>query len=74
MAGITLTQAEEQLAAWIAASTAVSSNQSYTIGNRSLTRADSSLILKNIEFWDAKVKELSANPSGKRYMANVIPA
>ncbi|OPY15232.1 MAG: hypothetical protein A4E66_00151 [Syntrophus sp. PtaB.Bin001] len=73
MAGITLEQAEAQLAVWIAANTAVSSNQSYTIGNRSLTRTNSSEILKNIEFWDAKVKELSSSPSGKRYMASVIP-
>ena len=40
MAGITLAQAEAQLAAWLAASTAVASNQSYTIAGRTYTRAD----------------------------------
>lgn len=59
MAGITLAQAETQLTAWLAASEAVASNQSYTIAGRSLTRADASHILKQVEYWDAKVKALS---------------
>jgi hypothetical protein len=59
MAGITLTQAEAQLAAWLEASTAVASGQSYTIGGRSLTRANAAYILQQIEFWDAKVQQLN---------------
>lgn len=58
MAGITLTQAEAQLTAWLSASTAVASGQAYTIGSRSLTRADAKEIRKQIEFWDSMVKSL----------------
>lgn len=66
MAGITLAQAEAQLAVWIAASTAVTSGQSYTIGTRSLDRVDAAEIREQIQFWDAKVKELARGSSGMR--------
>ncbi len=59
MAGITLAQAEAQLTSWITASTAVAGNQSYSIGDRTLTRANAREIRENIEFWDRKVKRLS---------------
>ncbi len=59
MAGITLAQAETQLALWLAADTAVASGQSYTIAGRSLTRADAALISGNIDKWDQRVKRLS---------------
>lgn len=59
MAGITLAQAEAQLTAWIAASTAVASGQAYSIAGRSLTRANAAEIRENIKFWDGKAKELS---------------
>jgi len=59
MAGITLAQAEAQLTAWMAASTAVASGQSYSIADRSLTRADARAIQQQIQFWDQKVKDLS---------------
>jgi len=65
MAGITLVQAEAQLAAWLAADTAVASGQAYTIGGRSLTRANAKEIRENISFWDAKVQDLSAGGSGR---------
>lgn len=60
MAGITLAQAEAQLATWMAANEAVARNQSYEIGDRKLTRADASEILKQVEFWDRKVQSLAA--------------
>lgn len=66
MAGITLAQAEEQLAAWLAASTAVASKQSYSIGTRQLTLADSADIQNQIEYWDKKVKALDSGRSGIR--------
>ena len=59
MAGITLSDAESQLAVWIAASTAVASGQSYSIAGRSLNRANASEIRQNIEFWDRQCKRLS---------------
>lgn len=58
MAGITLAQSEEQLAAWLAASTATASGQSYSIGSRSLTRADAREIREQIKFWDSMTKSL----------------
>lgn len=61
MAGITLAQAEAQLALWIAADTSVATGQSYTIGGRSLTRADAREIRENIVFWDSQVKRLSSS-------------
>jgi hypothetical protein len=63
MAGITLADAEAQLAAWLTASAAVAQNQSYTIesggSRRTLTRADASEIRAQIDFWDKKAKELT---------------
>ena len=59
MAGITLAQAEAQLALWLAADAAVASGQSYTIGGRSLTRANAREIRENIDFWDARVQKLT---------------
>lgn len=59
MAGITLAQAEEQLSTWMAANLAVASGQSYTIGNRSLTRANAAEIREQIVFWDNQIKRLS---------------
>jgi hypothetical protein len=68
MAGITLAQAEAQLAAWLAASTAVASNQAYTIAGRSLTRANAAEIREQVDYWDQKVKSLAstAGAAGRR--------
>lgn len=73
MAGITLQQAETQLAAWLAASEAVAAGQSYTIatstGSRTLTRANAGEIRNMVDFWDARVKRLSASGAGRtRYV------
>ena len=66
MAGITLAQAEAQLTSWMAASTAVAGGQAYTIGGRSLTRADARAIQQQIDFWDKKCQELSGESNVKR--------
>ena len=49
MPGITLTQASAKLTTWLAADDAVASGKSYTIGDRSLTRANEAEIRKNID-------------------------
>ena len=59
MAGITLTQAETQLALWLEADAAVATGQAYTIGGRSLTRANAREIRENITYWDKKVQRLT---------------
>lgn len=73
MAGITAEQAEAQLTAWLAASTAVSQGQAYTIGSRSLSRANAREIREQIQFWDAKVKELSRTPGGGIRVRGITP-
>jgi hypothetical protein len=63
LSGITLEHAEAQLALWLDADQAVSSNQSYTqsIGgsSRTLTRADAAEIRNNIDYWDNWCRRLS---------------
>jgi len=66
MAGLTLEIAEEQLAQWLAANSAVTANQSYSIDNRTLTRADAGAIKDQIEFWDKKCKALDRTGGGPR--------
>lgn len=66
MAGITLEQAQAQLDAWLAASLAVASNQSYSIAGRSLTRADAAEISDQVNKWEGMVKRLSSSRRGNR--------
>lgn len=61
MAGITLAQAEAQLAIWLAADAAVASGQSYSISGRSLTRANAKEITDKIVYWENKAKALSGD-------------
>jgi len=68
MAGITLAQAQSQLDLWIAASAAVAKSQSYTIGTRTLTRADAKEVLAMIDFWEGKVARLSTVRRPTRYV------
>ena len=59
MAGITLAQAEQHLSEWILADSAVATGQSYTIGGKTLTRANAREIRENITYWDQMVRKLS---------------
>ena len=58
MAGITLKIAEKHLEAWLTAELEVTTHQSYTIGSRSLTKANLSEIRKQIEYWSDQVARL----------------
>lgn len=78
MAGITLEQAKAQLDTWLAASTAVATNQEYEIetgnGRRKLRRADAGEIRQQIAFWDGWVKRLTpASAGGRRRTRYVVP-
>jgi hypothetical protein len=64
MAGITLTQAESQLTQWLACLDAISTSQTYSIAGRSMSRANLSDVHEQIEYWDRKVKRLSASGKG----------
>ena len=72
MAAWTLTQAQAQLDAWLAASLAVAGNQSYTIdsgnGSRSLTRANAAEITAQVKFWGDQVQQLSGTRRRIRYV------
>lgn len=56
MAGITLAQAEAKLALWMEADDRLANGQSYSIGGRSLSRAETQ---EKIDYWERKVKKLS---------------
>ena len=68
MAGITQAQAETNLTAWVAASEAVALNQSYTIGDRTLTRANAQHIMSMVKFWNGEVQRLSRTRNRTRYV------
>lgn len=72
MAGITLAQAEAQLALWVAASAAVAAGQSYSIKDRSLSRVDAGEIRQQIEYWDQWVRRLT--PRARRRTRYVVTA
>ena len=65
MAGITLAFAQAQLELWLAADAAVASNQSYSIKDRSLTRADAGEITSKIEYWNGWCQKLARAASGR---------
>jgi hypothetical protein len=50
-ATITLAVAKTQLQLWIDADAATATGQSYSIGQRSLTRADAEEITEKIQYW-----------------------
>lgn len=59
MAGITLTQAQAQLDAYLAAETAVLSGQKYEIAGRMMQRAQLSEIQQGITLWNSRVVMLT---------------
>ena len=73
MAGLTLAQAETQLAAYLAAETKVLAGQRVEIDGQSLSRADLETIQAGIDAWDKRVKVLSAAASGTGRSRNVAP-
>ena len=50
--------ARKHLEAWLAAELEVTTHQSYTIGSRSLTKADLGEIREQIKFWNDEVARL----------------
>lgn len=72
MAGITLDQAQAKLDLWMAADDAVAGGQSYSIGGRSLTRANSSEIRDNIQYWEGRVTRLSNGNGGIRVRYGMV--
>ena len=73
MAGITLEQAQAQLAIWVAADAAVASGQSYSIKDRSLSRADAAEITRKIDYWNGWIVKLTQRSSGVRRTRYGVP-
>lgn len=72
MAGITLAQAEAQLAAYLDAETKVLGGQSYEINGRKLTRANLDEIQRGIDAWNARVSTLSQRGTGRSRARTVV--
>lgn len=78
MAGITLAQAQANLDQWITAQAAMASGESEMVeysGRRvQKRRYTADEILKQIAFWDQKIKELTpASAGGRRRVRYVVP-
>ncbi|MGG4470044.1 DUF6148 family protein [Paenibacillus alvei] len=66
---IDLATAKKHLQAWLDAELAVSTGQSYSIGTRSLTRANLKEIRETITHWENRVSKLQGNRrKARRYI------
>jgi hypothetical protein len=72
MAGITLAQAEAQLALYLAAEEKALAGQSYEIAGRRLTRANLAEIREGVKIWDERVRDLSSRTSGFGRVRTVV--
>lgn len=68
MSEITLEEARKHLRAWLDAELAVTTGQSYSIGSKSMTRANIAEIRKQIDYWESKVMRLKAKKRRVRYV------
>jgi hypothetical protein len=68
MSDITLAQAQAHLTSWLNADTAVASGQAYSIGDRSLTRANAAEIRRSVDYWRNVVTRLESGSAGARVM------
>lgn len=75
MAGITLKTAQRHLDAWLEAELAVTNAQSYTIGSRTMTKANLPEIRKTIDYWNKKVVELenAQKHGGRNRVYRAVP-
>lgn len=72
MAGLTLAQAEARLQLYLDAEAKVLAKQSYSIGDRNLTLADLAEIQAGIATWDARVKQLAVQATGRGRSRTVV--
>lgn len=61
--------------AWLNAELEVTTHQSYTIGTRSLTKANLSQILEQIQYWNNEVAKLEniQKRKGRNRIIRVVP-
>ena len=72
MSGITLQQAQAQLAAYIKAEEVVLTGQSYEIAGRKLTRANLADIQRGITTWSERVSNLSRSARGRSRARTIV--
>lgn len=67
--------AKKHLDAWLTAELEVTTHQSYTIGSRSLTKANLSEIRKEIDYWQNEVARLEniEKRGGRNRVFRAIP-
>lgn len=73
MAGITLEQAQTQLATYLAAETKTLTSQEYRIADRLQKRALLSDIRAGIDEWNARVQSLSNAATGRSRCRTISP-
>lgn len=73
MAGITLDQAQAKLDLYLAAQEKIIKGQKVEIDGEALTRANFADVERAIQFWDTKVKSLSAAAAGRRRVVSASP-
>lgn len=73
--GITLETARRHLDAWLTAELEVTTHQSYTIGSRSLTKANLAEIRAQIEYWRNMATRLenTAKRGGRNRVVRAVP-
>ena len=69
----TLSEAQAHLDAWLRADEALATGQSYSIGSRSLTRADAGRVAERIAFWRSEVERLTAGRSAGVRVRRAVP-
>lgn len=73
MAEWTLAEAKTHLEAWLAADLALARNQSYKMGEVTLTRADLPGVKDRIAFWRAEVERLSSGRGRGPRIFRIVP-
>lgn len=69
---MTSATAQTHLDAWLAADLAVSTGQAYSIGGRSLTRANAAEIREQLTYWQSILNRLEAVAAGNTGNASVV--
>ncbi len=69
---VTLTEAQTMLDTWMEAERKIAAGQSYSIGDRSLTRAHLGEVGKRISYWRSEVDKLTSGRT-KAGVTRVIP-
>lgn len=72
MSAITLEKANEMLSAWLNAEMALTTAQSYSMGSKTLTRANLGEVRTAVSYWSSMVNQLSG-ATKKRRVIGVIP-